>query len=44
MALLAQLQEIFLQNCPVIFPGDGEFDGIELQSAIQTLGRLYACQ
>jgi hypothetical protein len=44
MALLAQLQEIVPQNCPVIFLGDGEFDGIELQSAIQALGWLYTCR
>lgn len=44
MALLEQLQEIVPKNCPVIFLGDGEFDGIKLQSAIQALDWLYVCR
>ena len=28
----------------MIFLGDGEFDGIELQSAVQALGWLYVCR
>jgi hypothetical protein len=44
MELLARLQKIIPQNSSVIFLGDGEFDGIELQSAVQTLGWLYACR
>jgi ribosomal protein L30 len=36
--LLSQLAEILPENCRAVFLGDGEFDGIELQSALQALG------
>jgi hypothetical protein len=38
LQLLAQLEAILLQNCQAISLGDGEFDGIQLQEALQTLG------
>jgi len=42
--LLSQLQAILPQNCQAIFLGDGEFDGIQLQSALQALGLRYVCR
>jgi hypothetical protein len=42
--LLSQLQAILPQNCQAIFLGDGEFDGIELQAALQALGLRYVCR
>mgnify|MGYP006301243571 CR=1 FL=1 len=32
------------QDYQAIFLGDGEFDGVELQSALQTLGWSYVCR
>ena len=42
--LLSQLQAILPQNCQAIFLGDGEFDGIELQTALQVLDFRYVCR
>jgi hypothetical protein len=42
--LLVQLQAILPQNCQMIFLGDGEFDGIELQAALQIKGWRYVCR
>ena len=42
--LLAQLQAILPQTCQMVFLGDGEFDGIELQMALQTQGWRYVCR
>jgi len=42
--LLSQLQAILPQNCQAIFLGDGEFDGIELQAALQALDLRYVCR
>jgi Transposase DDE domain len=43
-ALLAQVQAIMPPNATVIFLGDGEFDGIELQAAIRGYDWLYVCR
>lgn len=42
--LLAQLQAILPQNCQMVFLGDGEFDGIKLQAALQAKGWRYVCR
>jgi hypothetical protein len=42
--LLSQLQTILPENCQAFFLGDGEFDGIELQAAVQALGMRYVCR
>lgn len=42
--LLSQLQAVLPQNCRAVFLGDGEFDGIELQAALQSLGLRYVCR
>src|SRR5664279_4246476 len=42
--LLTQLQAILPQNCRMVFLGDGEFDGIELQAALQAKGWRYVCR
>jgi len=42
--LLSQLQAILPQDCRAVFLGDGEFDGIELQAALQSLGLRYVCR
>jgi hypothetical protein len=42
--LLTQLQAILPQNCQSVFLGDGEFDGIELQAALQAKGWRYVCR
>jgi hypothetical protein len=41
--LLTQLQAILSKNSQTVFLGDGEFDGIELQAALQTKGWHYVC-
>jgi hypothetical protein len=40
----AQLQVILPESCQAIFLGDGEFDGIELQAALQRMGLRYVCR
>lgn len=42
--LLFQLQTILPQNCQAIFLGDGEFDGIGLQAALQAFDFRYVCR
>jgi hypothetical protein len=42
--LLAQLQAILPQDCRMMFLGDGEFDGIHLQAALQSKGWRYVCR
>jgi hypothetical protein len=42
--LLSQLQAILPENCQAIFLGDGEFDGIKLQAALQALDLRYVCR
>lgn len=44
LQLLGQLQDILPPNAQAIFLGDGEFDGIELQAALQTLDMQYVCR
>ncbi|MCP4168169.1 MAG: transposase [Chloroflexi bacterium] len=43
-ALLAQVQTIVPTEATVIFMGDGEFDGIDLQADIRSYGRHYVCR
>jgi len=42
--LLSQLQAILPENYQAVFLGDGEFDGIELQAALQSLDLRYVCR
>ena len=42
--LLAQVQAIMPQGAKVTFLGDGEFDGIDLQADLRTLGWEYVCR
>jgi hypothetical protein len=42
--LLSQLQTILPETCQAVFLGDGEFDGIELQAALQSLDLRYVCR
>jgi hypothetical protein len=42
--VLTQLRAILPQNYQAIFLGDGEFDGIELQRALQALKFRYVCR
>jgi hypothetical protein len=44
LQLLGQLQDILPPNAQAIFLGDGEFDGIELQAALQTMDLQYVCR
>ena len=44
LELLGQLQDILPSGARVIFLGDGEFDGIELQATLQTLEFQYDCR
>jgi hypothetical protein len=44
LQLLSQFAAILPQNFQVIFLGDGELDGIQLQQALQTLGLRYVCR
>jgi len=44
LQLLGQLHDILPDNAQVIFLGDGEFDGIELQAALQTMECRYVCR
>jgi len=39
-----QLQAILPANCRMVFIGDGEFDWIELQAALQAKGWSYVCR
>jgi len=42
--LVTQLQIVLLKNCQMVFLGDGEFDGINLQAALQAKGWRYVCR
>jgi len=42
--LLTQLQAVLPENYQAIFLGDGEFDGVQLQEALQSLGLQYVCR
>ena len=44
LELLTQLQAILPENSRMVLIGDGEFDGIELQAALQTKGWRYVCR
>jgi hypothetical protein len=44
LELLEQLKTILPETYQAIFLGDGEFDGIDLQAALQALGWLYVCR
>jgi hypothetical protein len=43
-ALLAQVQAIMPPDAQVIFLGDGEFDGTDLQATIRQYGWQYVCR
>jgi hypothetical protein len=43
-ALVAQIQPYVPSNAAVIFLGDGEFDGTNLQATIASYGWQYACR
>jgi hypothetical protein len=42
--LLSRLQAILPEGCRATFLGDGEFDGVKLQEALQSLGLRYVCR
>jgi hypothetical protein len=44
LELLAMLQMVLPEDYQAIFLGDGEFDGLEFQSALQSLGWAYVCR
>lgn len=44
LELLEMLQMVLPENYQAIFLGDGEFDGLEFQSALQSLGWPYVCR
>jgi hypothetical protein len=44
LELLSQLDRILPDGCQAVFLGDGEFDGIELLAALQTMGVRYVCR
>jgi hypothetical protein len=44
LEVLGQLHDILPNNARGIFLGDGEFDGIDLQSALQAMGFRYVCR
>ncbi len=44
LALLGQVQPLIPPEADVIFLGDGEFDGIDLQAAITRYGWQYVCR
>ena len=43
-ALLAQVQQLMPPAATVIFLGDGEFDGVDLQADLRRLGWQYVCR
>jgi hypothetical protein len=43
-ALLAQVQQLMPPEASVIFLGDGEFDGIDLQADLRRYGWQYVCR
>lgn len=44
LALIGQIQPLIPPNTPVVFLGDGEFDGIGLQTEVDTCGWQYVCR
>lgn len=44
LQLLGQLHDVLPANAQAIFLGDGEFDGIDLQAALQAMGLRYVCR
>lgn len=44
LELFEILQMVLPENYQAIFLGDGEFDGVELQAAVQSLGWSYVCR
>ncbi len=44
IALVELVSELIPQGTQVVFLGDGEFDGINLQDTMNELGWLYACR
>jgi hypothetical protein len=44
LALLAQVHALVPEGATVIFLGDGEFDGTELQATITSYGWAYVCR
>jgi len=44
LELFEQLKSLLPANCQAIFLGDGEFDGIDLQAALQAPGWSYVCR
>jgi hypothetical protein len=42
--LVEQVKAILPQQADVVFLGDGEFDGVDLLSSVQTAGWKYACR
>ena len=40
---MTQFHAILPENYRMVFIGDGEFDGIELQAALHTKGWQYGC-
>jgi hypothetical protein len=44
LALLEKVTALFPADCHVTLLGDGEFDGIELQEAINAAGWAYVCR
>lgn len=44
LELFAQLKSILPAEGQVIFLGDGEFDGVDLQTALQAAGWAYVCR
>jgi hypothetical protein len=44
LELLRRLQPLLPEEAPAIFLGDGEFDGVGLQAALQTLQWTYVCR
>ena len=44
IALIEQVKEITPEGTSIMFLGDGEFDGIELQAKIESYGWKYVCR
>jgi hypothetical protein len=44
VALLEQVQELIPEGTDVVFLGDGEFDGVGLQAAVEQANWFYVCR
>ena len=44
IALFKRVEKLFPEQCHVVFLGDGEFDGINLQAAVKKAGWKYVCR